>query len=122
MNGTGTTNLAAGSIGSIEPPNDSQVTLDQRPLANHGDLSWSSGAISALNGAQMTNDGALHANSEATSGIHSSAGTPAQLTSSGTLDKTTGSGTSRINVQFENNGAVTADRASSTSAAAARPR
>ena len=105
MSGSGETYLPAGSESSIEA--DYSVALSGRTLRNAGVLTWSAGSVDGSNAAQIVNSGTWHANSQKASGLNNIGGT-STFRNTGTVDKTDGTGLTRIAYGFDNQSAVTA--------------
>ncbi|HWI70616.1 MAG TPA: hypothetical protein VNT55_01575, partial [Baekduia sp.] len=115
MNGSGATVLLSGATGTINPSGDSgSVRLEQRTLSNRGSLTVSRGSVRGARGALWRNSGTLTLNSEANwwgaALVDAFDGDHPQLinTSTGTLNKTSGTGSSGIAFLFDNEGAVDA--------------
>ena len=110
MQGSGATIIDAGATGTIDP-NGGAVGLQQRTLSNHGTLTIASGAIGARDGATLTNFATLRLRSESTTwggALYDNGGAAPKLVNAAgaTLVKDTGSGTARIQVAVDNEGAV----------------
>ncbi|WCB91758.1 hypothetical protein DSM104299_00435 [Baekduia alba] len=114
MTGTGSTILQPDGNGTIDAgPSSNSVALDARTLSNRGGLTFASGTLRALNAATLRNSGTLTLNSENDwfgSQVYDSGGDDSSLinTATGTLRKTGGSGSTRVNIPFDNEGAVDA--------------
>lgn len=111
MADVGSTVLGAGSVGTIDP--STTVSLTQRTLVNQGVLTWSSGTVRGSHAGVLQNSGSFVANSESTNGFRYDAtswggGVTITNTSTGTLSKTSGTGTTFIGVPLINQGTVSA--------------
>ena len=122
MAGSGSTVLGSSVSGTIDGPAapgfESPVpTLDGRTLVNHGSLALSSGVLIGNDGATLINTGTLAVNSEDT--IYMGSISPSALvyngvgsepllinTSTGTIEKTSGTGQSEIAFAIDNEGSV----------------
>ncbi len=109
MTGSGQTVLASGAGGSIDAGSGGHVWLEGRTLTNAGTLTLVDGAILLASGAQISNAGTFDVNSQASSSytnqIEHWTGTTS-LVNTGTVQKTSGTGTTRIGVVFDNEGSV----------------
>jgi RHS repeat-associated protein len=105
MRGTGTTVLSAEATGSMT----GGVFLNERTLVNHGVLSLSSGFLSMSNGSRVENSGTFTANTESTEGIVHPTGAAPLILNTGTIRKTSGSGSTLVKVGLENRGTVKAE-------------
>jgi RHS repeat-associated protein len=105
MRGTGTTVLSAEATGSMS----GGVFLNERTLVNHGALSLSSSFLSMSNDSRIENPGTFTANTESTEGIVHPTGAAPLIVNTGTIRKTSGSGSTLIKVGLENRGTVKAE-------------
>jgi RHS repeat-associated protein len=104
MSGSGQTVLVGGGSGSIS----GGVVLTQRALVNEGTLTFSANYISMQQGAVITNKGTFNANSEGFGLIVEGTGTAPLFVNTGTFQKTIGTGTTTVAVNFENQGTTNA--------------
>ena len=109
MSGSGSIVLESGVTGSVA--SKATPVIAKRSLVNEGSLTIPLEAgISGKEGAAIINHGTLTVNGEG-EGEGLSAGTPGPaptLTNTGTLQKTEGSGISRVGFEMDNEGAVSA--------------
>ncbi|HEX5525990.1 MAG TPA: RHS repeat-associated core domain-containing protein [Solirubrobacterales bacterium] len=106
MCGTGSTVLLPGVTGTANEPR-----LYERTLVNEGSLSGGSSFFLVNTGAKLENRGMLTLNAEGKeTGIFRPTYTTAAplLVNSGTIQKTSGSGTSEVGINLENTGTITA--------------
>ena len=106
MNGTGSTVIKPGVSGSVET--GPGLTMAKRTLVNEGSLTvqYPAGGIGGKEGARIVNSGTLTINGEGEGqGLFQESG-GATLTSTGTVQKTEGTGTTRIGWAFENLGTI----------------
>jgi hypothetical protein len=114
MSGVGTTALASGATGTINPGNGDYVFLEERMLTNHGTLTWSTGSINMREGAEVNNAATFTANSQdpskswTSTGIENNGGTAPWIHNTGTFQKSSGTGTTVVSVPFDNQGSVLA--------------
>ena len=110
MGGSGQTVIPSGLGASIEPGGGSgHVLLEGRTLVNHGTLTLTEGAI-LLSGAEIENTGTFKVNSEAgwySNQVEAWSGSDS-LANTGTVEKTTGTGTTKLGVTLENEGTIDA--------------
>jgi RHS repeat-associated protein len=104
MQGTGVTVLASGASGSM-----TGVGLNERTLVNNGTLSLPSSYFSMSNGSRLENSGTFTVNTESTENIVHPVGADPLIVNTGTVRKTSGSGTTAVKVGFENRGSVKAE-------------
>jgi RHS repeat-associated protein len=104
MSGTGPTVLAPGATGTVEDPGIGRTFfLDGRSLVNEGSLTVGREAtLSQGEGSVLTNKGTLVVNGHIASGV----GATPELLNDGTVEKTEGTGQTRIHVPFRNEGTV----------------
>ena len=107
MSGSGATVLGSAASTMIEPGYD---YLIERPLINNGILTMSAGLIEMEKGASITNSGTFKANSEWGTVLFRVAGGggSALFINNGEFEKTSGEGTGKVAVNFENNGTIQA--------------
>ncbi|HST56708.1 MAG TPA: DUF6531 domain-containing protein [Solirubrobacteraceae bacterium] len=115
MAGTGSTALGSSATGTVNPGNSNQVTLDGRTLANHGTLSWSSGSLALSSSAEIDNSGTFNANAQyptspywTYSGILNSDASSPWVHNTGTFKKASGTGTTTVQVAYDNEGTTSA--------------
>ncbi len=112
MSGSGETTLAPESTSSIDPGSGSaHVILEERTLLNEGALTFPEGTLFMEGGAHIQNTGYFDANSQTewySNQIEDWSGT-VSIDNTGTFQKTTGTGTTRVGVPFNNDGSVKAD-------------
>ncbi|MGN6255348.1 MAG: hypothetical protein ACTHO8_10290 [Solirubrobacterales bacterium] len=104
MSGTGSTVLLPGATGTANEPR-----LYERTLINEGTLTQGSSFFLMDTGAKLENRGTLTLNAEGReTGIFRPAYTTAAplIVNSGTIQKTSGSGTSEVGINLENTGTV----------------
>jgi RHS repeat-associated protein len=105
MRGTGKAVVQSGATGTIDP--ESWVGMNEHVLANYGTTTWSSGTVEVEGSDGIENAGTFIANSESGIGIHKD-GEDTWFHNSGIVEKTSGTGTTVISVEFENAGTVVA--------------
>ena len=110
MSGSGSTVLASGASGSISVPGTGEAKLAKRSLVNEGTLTLVSGHIALSEEARLENRGTLKVNSEATGAIELASGGSGKLVNTGTLEKSSGTGTSQVSVAFESSGTAEAQK------------
>ena len=124
MSGSGETILAPESTSSIDPGSGSaHVILEERTLLNEGALTFPEGTLFMESGAQIHNAGYFDANSQTewySNQIEDWSGT-VSIDNTGTFQKTTGTGTTRVGVPFNNDGSVKADTGQFCSPTAGSP-
>jgi RHS repeat-associated protein len=105
MSGSGSTVLGPGVSATAE---GGMVALSQRTLVNEGTLTFSSGEFALRNSAVIKNSGTFNANSESAFDIFEQGGSEATVffINTGTFQKTAGTGTTFVQLEFENNGAI----------------
>ncbi|HST56323.1 MAG TPA: Ig-like domain repeat protein [Solirubrobacteraceae bacterium] len=115
MAGTGSTALGSSATATVNPGNSNQVTLDRRTLANHGTLSWSSGSLALSSSAEIDNSGTFNANAQyptspywTYSGILNSDASSPWVHNTGTFKKASGTGTTAVQVAYDNEGTTSA--------------
>ena len=110
MAGSGQTVIPSGLSASIQPSGGSgHVRLEERTLLNHGTLTLAEGAI-LLSSAEIENTGTFKVNSESggySNQVEDWSGTTT-LVNAGTVEKTTGTGTTKLGVTLENEGTLDA--------------
>ena len=109
MRGSGSTTLESGGTGTIKAP--SGTSLVERVFVNDGVTTLSEGQIAMSEGAKIKNKGTFAANSEgAEFQIYVLSGSifAPVITNSGTFQKAAGSGTTNVEVPFENEGTTKA--------------
>ncbi len=106
MSGSGSTVLESGATGSISVPGVNNANLAKRSLVNEGTLTLVSGHISLSEEAKLENKGTFKVNSESTSAIKLAPGGSGKMVNSGTVEKSSGTGTSQVSVLFESSGTV----------------
>ncbi len=109
MEGAGATVVASGAAGSITT-GGGWARLNERTLVNEGSFSINEGILLMGEGATFENSGTLTVNHE--SGLYdilaSESGPNPTLINAGTVQKTSGTGETHIEVDFENEGEVNA--------------
>lgn len=105
MSGTGNTTLEASSTGTIHAGPWTPVTLYQRVLINRGTLTWSAAGFSGQHGAVLDNSGTFRVNSEDSQGMTVGGDAIPTLINTGTLRKTSGTGTTWIRWALADTGA-----------------
>ena len=114
MSGSGSTIVDAGATASISPSSSSGwVVLNARTLSNKGTLGFTTGTIFGYNAATIRNSGTFNANSQGGSTygpFTHQGGTIPQLinTSTGTIQKTVGTGSTSIGFTVDNQGLLDA--------------
>ena len=108
MSGSGKTILQSGATGSITT-GGGKAKLKERTFVNEGSLSINKGLLRFYEGAAFENKGTLTVNlEEGKNPLGSEEGKPL-LTNTGTIQKTSGTGTSHIKIDIENFGAINAE-------------
>ena len=108
MAGTGMTVIEPGATGSITT-GGGWARVKERTFVNEGDLSVNSGLLQLSEGAFLDNTGTLTTNQEAPSNaISTGSGEAPILANFGTMQKTAGTGHSRIAVDVFNEGTIDA--------------
>ncbi len=103
INGTGKTVLKSGVTGEITNP----VRLSQRTFVNEGTLTLAKRYFVASNGAVIENTGTLKANSETSPpAFREGSGTAPLIVNTGIFEKTAGSGETKVDIEFKNEGTV----------------
>ncbi len=103
MTGTGSTILKSGGTGNLEEG----ARLYERTLVNEGTMTYAFGFIEMYDGATFENAGTFNANSENISGIVvEGEGAAPRIVNTGTFRKTSGEETTRVGVEFDNQGTV----------------
>ena len=110
MSGSGSTVLASGASGSISVPGGEEAKLAKRSLINEGTLTLVSGHISLAEEARLENRGTFKVNSEATGAVKLASGGSGRLVNTGTVEKSSGTGTSQVSVAFESSGTAEAQK------------
>ena len=113
MTGTGETTIAPGVSGEIYAPSGCEaMSLSERKLLNEGVLTFPWGTLLMSNGARLENKGTFKDNSEASCDGQqikpSGEGSAPSVLNTGVFEKTSGSGTSTVAVQFSDQGSVDA--------------
>ena len=98
--GSGGVTIESGATGLFEGS-----VIDERPLVNEGVATWSTGYLEERNGTRITNLGTFDANGETGSMAVGSGAAPA-FVNEGIFQKSAGTGTTEIQVEFENYGVV----------------
>ncbi len=101
--GSGDVVVKSTTTGTIE----GDPVLDERALINDGTLTWSSGYLEERNGAHIYNENTFDANSESGSIVAGSGATPF-FVNEGVFQKTAGTETTRVKVEFSNFGTIQA--------------
>jgi RHS repeat-associated protein len=104
MGGSGQTVVKAGAIGTLSNTNNKY--LSARSLINEGTTTFSEGQVWTSSGARITNVGAFNANSQY--GIVVSSGSETSIVNTGTFEKTSGTGATGIDPNFESTGTIAA--------------
>jgi RHS repeat-associated protein len=104
MSGSGQTVLDTGVSGAAYFGGGGS-TLDERTFVNEGSLEWYPGPLYGENGAVFENKGTFDDISDGTI-FSAGGGAEPRIENTGTFEKTEGTGTSTIAVEFENDGAV----------------
>ena len=104
MSGSGSTVLASGASGSISVPEVDEAKLAKRSLVNEGTLTLASGHIALSEEARLENRGTFKVNSEATGAVKLASGGSGRLVNTGTVEKSSGAGTTQVSVAFESSG------------------
>jgi RHS repeat-associated protein len=110
MSGSGSTVLLSGASGSISLSGGDNANLARRALVNEGTLTLASGHISLSEEAKLENRGTFKLNSEATGAIKLAPGGSGKLVNTGTVEKSSGTGTSQVSVPFESSGTAEAQK------------
>ncbi len=110
MSGAGSTVLASGASGSISVPGGDEAKLVKRSLVNEGTLTLVSGHVTLAEEARLENRGTLEVNSEATGAVKLAPGGSGKLVNAGTVEKSSGTGTSQVSVAFESSGIAEAQK------------
>lgn len=108
MTGTGTSVVLPGATASIT---SSGHLIKQRTLRNEGTMTYTAGYVAMYEGAKIENTGTFNADAENISGIvWEGGGTQPKVvnTGSGTFRKTAGTGTTKVEVPFHNEGTAEA--------------
>jgi len=108
MIGSGSTTVESGGTGTIKTRT---TTLIERVFVNDGVTTMSSGQLAMSEGAKIKNKGTFTANAEGSEYeiyIESGSIFAPVITNSGTFQKTAGTGTTNIEVPFENEGTTKA--------------
>jgi RHS repeat-associated protein len=109
---TGGKMTGSGATGKIEPSSEYPVSLAERRLANEGDLTWSTGSIDGTLSAEIDNSGTFNANADVPAEVWEAHGLLNQDNShvwvhnTGVVKKTTGTGYTQIQFEFDNQGTV----------------
>ena len=106
MSGSGTTVVTPGATASTA---SSSMKLTERTLVNEGTFTWDSGWLEMSNGARLENTGTFNANDQETRIIvpEGERERPAPLlVNAGKFQKTEGTGETKVEVPFENNGVL----------------
>ncbi len=106
MSGSGSTVLASGATGSISVPSVDNAKLAKRSLINEGTLTIVSGRLLLSEEAKVENKGTLQVNSESTDAIKLASGGSGKVVNTGTVEKSSGTGTSQVAVLIESSGTV----------------
>lgn len=99
--GTGETVIESGATGSFEGGS----VVQERALVNDGVATWGSSSLEERDGAKIMNLGTFDANSEAGNMLLGS-GATSSFVNEGVFQKTSGTGTTQIEVDFESYGVV----------------
>jgi RHS repeat-associated protein len=102
MLGSGSTVVRPGVAGTIK----GGVILAQRTLVNEGTLTFAEGYILMREGALLNNVGTFNANSEGVGIATEGEGATPLIVNAGTFQKTTGTGKTIVEAEFENSGVV----------------
>jgi RHS repeat-associated protein len=104
LSGSGSTVLGRGSTGTIK---EHFLHLSERLLVNEGTLTLPTGVLILEDGAAVLNEGTFKVNSEVDRApITLGSGGPALIVNTGTFEKTEGTETVAVQVDFENYGVV----------------
>ena len=111
ISGSGVTTVAPNAIVTVNPPDGSTATLDQRTLMLSTGVSATivSGAVVGTNGATIQNNGLLRVNSQTwnkSALFNGNVGGAPQLRNTGTVAKTAGTGASAVGFAIDNQGTV----------------
>ena len=113
MGGSGRTVIKPGATAEIKFPGSSgTLVIYERTFVNEGTLTFSDGNIYAGYGARIENTGTFRANAEPPQGLtafRQAPGGAARVVNSGTFEKTAGTGTTVVDLLFDNNGTVEAE-------------
>jgi YD repeat-containing protein len=104
MTGTGKTVVKSGVTGAVE--GGSQKTLKQRQLVNEGTLTMTESGIAMLEGAEIRNQGTFNANADSSKINVEGAGAAPRIVNTGLFQKSAGTLTTTVEVNFENYGGV----------------
>ncbi len=123
MTGSGATVLKTGASGEISAASESPspgsgcepMGLIERPFVNEGTLTFVSGTLLVSEGAKFTNSGTFLDNSQSSCFSaqiknQSGVGAAPTLLNTGTIAKTSGTGTSTVAIHFSNQGHVEAQK------------
>ena len=110
MSGSGSTVLVSGASGSIGVSGGDYANFAKRTFVNEGVLTLASGHISLSEEAKLENQGTFKVNSEATNAITLAPGGSGKLVNTGTVEKSSGAGTSQVSVPFESSGTAEAQK------------
>gem|GEM_PF-1940831 len=108
MSGTGSTVLGTNATGTMHSSSNSWLGLTGRTIRNDGTLTWSSGSLRGDYGGLIDNRGTFRANAEDGTGLYNYWGTVPQIKNTGVVLKSAGTGLTRIFLNFDNSGAVSA--------------
>ena len=106
MSGSGSTVLAPGATGSVSVTSVDNAYLAKRSLVNEGTLTVVSGHLTLSEEAKLENKSTLQVNSESTGAIKLASGGSGKLVNTGTVEKSSGAGTSQVSVLVENSATV----------------
>jgi RHS repeat-associated protein len=105
LGGTGSVVVRPGGTASIE--GSQHWMREQGAFVNEGTTTYSAGWISMYEQTKIENSGTFNANSENSSGINPEGkGATPHLTNTGPFQKTGGTGTTHVNVDFANYGSI----------------
>lgn len=108
MPGTGSTVIQPGATGSIKE----NLRINEHKFINEGTFTQTKGRITIAKGGELLNTGTFNANSESALseeiqiGPNPALGGSSLVVNSGTFQKTSGTGTTRVGVNFENFGQI----------------
>jgi len=105
MKGVGKTVVGSGATGSIENI-EGFDEMYERTLVNDGTLTFSANFIAMHNGATIENVGTFNANSEGVGISREGGGIAPLIVNKGTFQKTAGTGTTKVEPNFENLGTI----------------
>ncbi|HEX3174293.1 MAG TPA: RHS repeat-associated core domain-containing protein, partial [Solirubrobacterales bacterium] len=109
MTGTGRTVVKPGATAELKQElSGGSISINERTLVNEGTLTFAVGNIYAGTGAVIENSGTFKANSEPTSvpAFRYSSGAAPLIVNTGNFEKTAGTGTTTVDINFENLGHI----------------